>query len=194
MKINMKIQPFILVFIGFLPLQASAFTIDWLLPMTSVHQKPWSLQALQQSTGLYDCGIELENTTFCSDKVNYYRSEVTGKIELDHDVVSEIELSAIYSNYSYSNLQHNLTKDGYELTHITTVDGRYDVYKQLKLKSLKQVNREVVTLLNTGDISSKRELVWLKRAKTDKGELNFHAIFNSSKHGITIRFTRQQIE
>lgn len=150
----------------------------------------YSLEKVQQSMDLYDCGLEEENREFCSDVIKYYQTDVEVRILIEDALVSSIELRAPFSANAYSELQLNLRKDGYSLSEATVEGSNYDVIAALKHKPMKQVNREVVLFLNNGKLSSDKTLLWRPKATYFDPIQNRGVSFQSNHKGIVVRFAR----
>lgn len=159
---------FVIFVTFFTPFTVSAAnTAEWLRPFI-YDDNPWSLTRARHSAELYDCGLEHEDQWFCSDGVYYYNVRVEGKLQVVNGVLSRLELTVPFSVTSYSGLILNLRKDGYTLSHLTVDGTEYDVEKKMKSGEGSQVNREVVLLLNRGELSSSRALLWQKSGSEKK--------------------------
>ncbi|NOI65205.1 hypothetical protein [Vibrio sp. 99-8-1] len=168
------------------PLYANAFTSGWLATVISEPTDKLSLQQLQQSADLYDCGLEEENQSFCSDTIRYYSTAVVARFDVEQGWVDKIELSCPFSNQAYTQLQLNLRKDGYVLVKVSVEDKEYDVIEQLKHKTMNQVNRDVVMFINASALVSHKVMHWQKKVEDKQQETLQVAVFESHSEGIAI--------
>ena len=138
----------------------NALSLPWLSPMLDDDIPAWSVDLLNKSQELFDCGEKEEGKEFCSEVVNYYTTPVQGYLWLAKENVNKIQLNAPFTASNYSQLQLNIRKDGYVLVWVEIAGKHIDITEQLKTKPFHIVDREVMMFMNKGRISSPRRLLW----------------------------------
>lgn len=184
----MKQSLCIAIFMASLSFTVNALSLDWLQPMIDPVTSPWHLEQLQDSTILYDCGMEEEDREFCSDIVKYYNVDVNSRLFVTNGLVNEIELTAPFSPSAYTELQLNLRKDGYVLSKAQIEDKHFDVISELAKSSIKLVNRQLVMFLNQGSISTDRKLTWFPNSEYYQETPSRYVHFVSGTTGIKVTF------
>ena len=169
----------------------AAFTPRWLAPMLDDSEPVWTLTVVRQSSEVYDCGLEEENREFCTDIVKYYNTEVEGRLLVIDGLVKEIETTTVFSASTYSELQMNLRKDGFSLSSAMISGQKFDVLKELEIKTVDEVNREFVRFLSASRITDKRTFEWRPKTDYHSGEPGRRVRFSSDGKQITLRFIRK---
>jgi hypothetical protein len=172
---------------------AMAFPPQWLLPMLEPSELLWTLTQAQESTELYDCGLEEEDREFCSERVKYYDTDVEGRLLISAGLVQEIVITADFSPYHYSELQLNLRKDAFNLYSATINGEEFNIPQRLSRQTADEVNRDFIRFTGRSAIGSDRCFEWRPKNDFAATEPERKVIFSSDGKRITLQFLRKSV-
>lgn len=170
----------------------NALSLPWLTPMLEDDVHAWSIDSLNEMQGLFDCGEIEEGKEYCSETVKYYNTKVESYLWVEEGIVTKIEVLAVFNALNYSELQLNLRKDGYVLAWIEIGDKSINVIKELKLKALYKVDRDVVMFMNKGSITTSRKLIWYPKTEYYADNHSRYVEFLSDGNTVKINFIREK--
>lgn len=192
MIFNRRIYKALFASIGLLSsASAMAFPPQWLLPMLETSQPLWTLAQAQESTQLYDCGLEEEDREFCSERVKYYDTDVEGRLLISAGLVQEIEITADFSAYRYSELQLNLRKDGFNLYSAKINGEAFNIPQRLSRQTADEVNRDFIRFTGNSGIGTNRRFEWRPKSDFATTEPERKVVFTSDGKRITLQFLRK---
>lgn len=156
----------------------------WLRSVVNT-ESPWTLNAVQQQTDLYDCGLERDDEFFCSESTLYYQSKLSARLEVKNNKINSMQLLHSFDANSYSQWILNLRKDGYQLTKVSINGVLFNITEQLKTgKSPSVIDKALVSFMNSQPLSVSRELTWYKA----RGSNNMTAKLKSDGAQLTLLF------
>lgn len=155
---------------------------DFLLPFLG-HDKTWpTQQSIKQSPYWFECNESDARLSWCSDEFDYYSvtmwGEVTGS---NNDSVSDLTLHSAYTRHSWTQLQLNLRKDGFEIVQVEIGDKQFSVPDALDSGSPEQANRDLVVFLNQSAWVFPQVMYWQHghvRAKLESDGQNVYLHFS----------------
>ncbi|MGF1755809.1 hypothetical protein L4C33_19725, partial [Vibrio makurazakiensis] len=125
--------------------------------------------------GLFECG--LDSVVLCSDEVSYYTTRLFMELHIENERVDKVVMALDFSAISYSQIQLNLRKDGFQLEEITIEGERFSVREALlnydhkslvgataKIvpngAALSQIDKELVEFINSRPSNARSMSVW----------------------------------
>ncbi|PWI33382.1 hypothetical protein DI392_11040 [Vibrio albus] len=173
---------------------AMAFPPQWLLPMLDTSQPLWTLDQAQESTELYDCGLEEEDREFCSGQVKYYDVDIEGRLWIIDGQVKEIDITTIdFSPYLYSELQLNLRKDAFNLYSATINGEEFNIPERLNKQTVDEVNRDFIRFTGKSALGTNRYFEWRPGSDFHTTTPERRVIFTSNGKQVTLRFYREPV-
>ncbi|MBR9872791.1 MAG: hypothetical protein GYB23_00840 [Vibrionaceae bacterium] len=125
------------------------------------------LKSTIQKGGLwYRCdtewnGLDPSVDTFCLDEFRYYHQHLYGEVILRQETANFVFLVE-FQWQSWNDLILNLRKDGFVMKSIHFDEEEFDVLSSLKKKSVEEVDKEVILMMNRYPPEANRRIQWVR--------------------------------
>lgn len=155
---------------------------DLLLPFLGYDETWPTQQSIEQNPYWFECNESHARRSWCSDEFDYYSVKVWGEVTgANNDGVIGLTLHTAYTRHIWTQLQLNLRKDGFEITHVQIGDKSFSVQDELNLESREQVDKSLVLFLNQSAAIFPQTIDWRygqARAKLESDGQNVYLHFS----------------
>ncbi|MCF7480870.1 hypothetical protein L3V31_03825 [Vibrio sp. J1-1] len=152
------------------------------------------LKSTIQKGGLwYRCdtewnGLDPSVDTFCLDEFRYYHQHLYGEVILRQETANFVFLVE-FQWQSWNDLILNLRKDGFVMKSIHFDEEEFDVLSSLKKKSVEEVDKEVILMMNRYPPEANRRIQWVRSSDFQAASPSLTVALISDGEMITLQVT-----